>query len=422
MLNGKVIGVGFGGTKGAIRALERNIVPMERTMIINSTLKDIPVGYEDIAAHYSRAYGGAAQERSSAKELSLDALQNDDAFIKRINSFIDPTTEKLVFVVATEGGTGSGSVPILAKYFNTVIRKINRKFKIEIFAITGFQDAARGMQNTIEFFQELDPSYTIQAISMKKYAEEGMTRSQAEDAADDEFAAKLAISLGRSINYEEARHVMDESDLLKLSTTPGYMKTWRVTFNKLKNADEFNKLLSNAMDNDKSLDIPKQSITRMGIITNIDPKYEEMLDFQFPIIKSKLGTYYDNPFIHDNKYDGNEQYIEFIAAGMKMPIDELTEVYEKYKAETQLINNDKDDFFSIMSEFRGDFSTDVFNSGANKKDLDDVGDVDIEADRSDFFSSFQINEPKNESSAPMFKDDVQKEVAITTPDKDVSKF
>ena len=410
MLNGKVIGAGFGGTKGCIRAIERGIIKKENAMIVNSTLKDIPMAYDEISACYSRAYGGSAQERSAAKELSLDALQNDDVFIQKIDGFVDPTTEVVVFVVSSEGGTGSGSVPVLAKYFNTVIRRAFPKLKIHIFDITGFEDSGRGMQNTIEFFQELDPSYTVQAISLKKYIDDGMTRSQAEDAADEEFASKLSIVLGRNINYEDSRHNMDESDLLKVTTTPGFMRTWRVPFTKLKNIDAFNTLLSDTIDNDKSLDIPKQSIARLGIITHIDiTKHEEMIDYGFPIVKNKLGNYFEI-FTHDNKYiDGQEEYVEFIASGLKMPIDELKSIYAKYQKETASIQTSKDDFFDVMNGLRGDIATDkMFTVGANKKNLDIPEKVDLKKD--DFFGSFVAKE-----------EPAIKEAVVTEDDNDVFK-
>ena len=411
MLNIKVVGVGFGGTKGAIRGVENGIIPKEKLMIINSTLKDIPLAYEDVAAYYSRAYGGSAKERSSAKELCLDALKNDELFIQKVDSFVDATTEVVIFVVAPEGGTGSGSVPILAKYFNTVIRKRFPKLKIQIFTLNGFEDDPRGLQNTIEFFQELDESYTVQSISMKKLMDEdGLTRRQAEEKADDLFAEKIAIAAGRAINYENARHNIDESDLLKLSTTPGFMFTWRVSLGKLKNTEAFNRALSEAIDSDKSLDIPKQSIARLGVISHVSEKNEEFIDYKFPVIKSKLGTYFDI-FIHDNAYvQGEDEYIEFVASGLKMPIDELKAVYEKYKKETQLIDTDKDDFFSIMNEFRGDLSTLSFDTGANKKEIE-VSEKEI--DKDDFFGSFM-----NTGSSANFKD----EVAADDDKKDISKY
>lgn len=405
MLNGKVIGSGFGGTKGCIRAIERGIIKKESAMIINSTLKDIPMQYDEIAACYSRAYGGSAQERSAGKELCLDALQNDSVFVQKIDGFVEPSTEVVVFVVSSEGGTGSGGTPTLAKYFNTVIRRAFPKLKIHIFTITGYENTSRDMQNTIEFFQELDPSYTVEAISLKKYIDDGMTRSQAEEAVDDEFANKLAIVLGRDINYEDSRHNMDESDLLKVSTTPGFMRSWKVPFNKLKNADAFNTLLADAIDNDKSLDIPKQSIARLGIITHIDiTKHEEMIDYTFPVIKSKLGNYFEL-FIHDNKYiEGQEEYIEFIAAGLKMPIDELKAIHAKYEKETSSIQTTKDDFFDQMSNMRGNIATDsMFTVGANKKNLDVPEKVDLKKD--DFFNSF-MKEPVKEIAVDKSEDDL----------------
>ena len=269
MLKSKVLAIGAGGNGAGIELLKSQVIQKDSILLVNSTSKDIPAEYEDISAVYSRAYGGAAKERSAAKELCLDALRNDKDFVSKVDSFISPDTEKLFILTTTSGGTGSGSTTILAKYFASVIRRAVPKLKITIFAITGFETDIRELQNTLEFFQEIDPEFTVQAISNKKFKDEGMTMSQAEIAADKEIAIKVAIQMGLHINYVDSRHNIDESDLYKLSSTPGFMVTFRVEIGKLKNVEHFNKLVTEAIENDKSLDIPRQSISRLGVITNI---------------------------------------------------------------------------------------------------------------------------------------------------------
>lgn len=385
MLKTKVIGTGAAGNSAVIELLKEGILDKGDILLVNSTNKDIPAEYEDMSAIYNRATGGASKERSAAKELCLDALRNDKDFISKIDGFLDPDTELLIFATSASGGTGSGSTPILAKYFDTVIRKAVPKLKICIFPINGFEDDVRELQNTLEFFQEIDPKFTVQSVSNKKFLDDGMTRTASEISADKAFAEKVSIMIGKNINYVDSKHNMDESDLIKTSTTPGFMVTFRVPFTKLKNKDHFNKLVLDAIENDKSLDIPRQSITRLGIITNISDKSEEFVDYQFPTVKSKLGNYYEI-FIHDNKYDGGEEYVEFIASGLEMPIDEIKEIYEKYKAETQTVVKDRDGFFDFMKDIGADANDKMFDIGANKKVAEE--DVSNDFSKDDFFGSF----------------------------------
>ena len=388
MLKSKVLAIGAGGNNAGLSLLKLGLIQKDSILLVNSTAKDIPAEYEDIAAIYNRAFGGAAKERSAAKELCLDALRNDKDFVSKIDSFISPDTEMLFIVTTTSGGTGSGSTPVLAKYFASVIKKAAPKLKITIFAINGFETDIRELQNTLEFFQEIDPSFTVQSISNKKFKDDGMTITQAEDAADRTVAEKIAIQMGLHINYVDSRHNMDESDLYKLSSTPGFMFTFRVEIGKLKNAEHFNKLVTEAIENDKSLDIPRQSISRLGVITNISEKNEEFIDYQFPSVRAKLGNYYEL-FIHDNKYDEGTEYVEFIASGLEMPIDELKEVYDKYKEETQTVVKDKDTFFDFMKGLSADANDKMFDSGANLKTSNE--EIKDDFNKDDFFSAFEVS-------------------------------
>lgn len=393
MLKTKVIGLGAAGNNAVIELLKQGILEKKDVLLINSTNKDVPAEYEDISAIYNRAFGGAAKERSAGKELSLDALRNDKEFSSRIDSFVEPDTELVEIIVATPGGTGSGGAPVVARYYASVIKKSAPKLKISIFCINGFENDIRELQNTLEFYQEIDPSYTVQTISNKKFLDCGLTISNSEDAANKAIVDKISIQIGRNINYAESKHNMDESDLYKLSTTPGFMVTFKVPFSKLKNADHFNKLVMDVIENDKSLDIPRQSISRLGVITNISDKNEEFIDYQFPSVRTKLGNYYEL-FIHDNKYDGGEEYVEFIAAGLEMPIDEIKYIYDKYKQETQTVVKDKDTFFDFMKDISADANDKMFDTGTNLK----VSQEDIGSDfsKDDFFGQF-MEKPKNET-------------------------
>ena len=77
MLKSKVLAIGAGGNNAGISLLKLGLIQKDSILLVNSTAKDIPAEYEDIAAIYNRAFGGAAKERSAAKELCLDALRND---------------------------------------------------------------------------------------------------------------------------------------------------------------------------------------------------------------------------------------------------------------------------------------------------------------------------------------------------------
>ena len=55
----KLIGIGAGGNKAAICAVKNQVIDIDNTMLINSTLKDIPKDYDGAAIEFSNSYGVA---------------------------------------------------------------------------------------------------------------------------------------------------------------------------------------------------------------------------------------------------------------------------------------------------------------------------------------------------------------------------
>ena len=49
-------------------------------------------------------------------------------------------------------------------------------------------------------------------------------------------------------------------------------------------------------------------------------------------------------FFH-KQYDGGQQYIEFISSGMKLPLDEIKEIHQKYLEQSAKVNKSADEFF-----------------------------------------------------------------------------
>lgn len=52
---------------------------------------------------------------------------------------------------------------------------------------------------------------------------------------------------------------------------------------------------------------------------------------------------------------------------MKMPIDEITAVYERYKAETKKVDKDNDTFFDTMKSYNIEEEDSMFNMVSHKK-------------------------------------------------------
>lgn len=335
----KVLSSGAAGGKALIAAIEKGIVTKEQCLIINSTLKDVPAKYKDIAVELVGVQG-TGKERGLAKQLCLETIQ--EGKLEQLDALINDEDELVVLVASSEGGTGSGSLPILAKYYRHVI-----DIPVHCFVFTGFEEDGKGMQNTIEFFQEMEEDYTVQAIANKKFLDDcGGNKFKAERAANDEFANRINILIGNG--RIESEQNIDDTDLYKVSTTPGYMMIGKANLDRIKNTEQFDKIVSDMIDNNVSLDSHDLALKRLGVFLNVSNRTGNIVDYNFTVFKNKLGVPYEL-FTHVQYDEAQPESISFIASGMNMPLDEVKDIYDKYQRETSKINTNKDKFFEFAS-------------------------------------------------------------------------
>jgi cell division GTPase FtsZ len=368
MLNAKIIGIGAAGNKAAIELMKEVPELQSSIMLVNTTLKDIPLEYRDFAVELEGLYKGCAKERSIANDIMIDNLKN--------NKFEYPYNENdamTIIVTSAEGGTGSGASIMLAKYISAVY-----KSHIHFCIFTGFEDDVRGLKNTVDLLKELDPNYTVEIISNKKFLDEAYdNRVKAEELANKKFCENIKVLLGGTIT--ESKQNIDESDLLKLVNTPGFMVIESANLNKIKNTDDYNKRLIDAIDNSKSLTI-EPTCKRFGIILDITDKESYFVDFSNKILKERYGVPYE-AFSHiQNIHEDNN--IQIIVSGLKMPVEDIEDVYNEFISKKASVDVSKDDFFSkAFSTDANEFDT--LNKSVKKNNIDSA--------KADFFNSLGTN-------------------------------
>lgn len=352
MLKTKVIGIGQCGNKAVIDLIEKGIVGPNDVSLMNTTLKDVPEKYRDLAV-LIEGTEGCGKERNLAKKyamqnlkagkLDLDALmEQDDAFV--------------IIATSTSGGSGSGASTVIAKYFADVLGKT-----VHMFAFGGFNSDVRELKNTVEWFKDCDPSYVVEAIRNDKFPG---NKNKAEKAANDEFCERVRILLGKTIIESETN--IDDTDLLKLTTTPGFMTIEHGDLGKPKSIEDFNKAVIDIVDHTKSYDVVPNG-TRLGVILDIDERTAEQIDYQYEEIKARLAEEPFEVFTHvQNVGQGN--HIEIIAAGLKMPIEEIETLYNDFKDRSEKVDRSKDSFFNM--DF--DTSSDEFDMGGQSQSADEI--------------------------------------------------
>lgn len=367
----KLIGLGAAGNKAAIRAIECGVFSKDTVRIINTTTKDINHEYDDISIVFGNHRGGCGKERLLANNLMKSALKEKSLGIE---TFLEKDDDLVILVNSSEGGTGCGASTILAKYINSVLG-----LNVHLFVFTGFEQDARGLQNTIEYFKDLDDSFTVEAISNKKFLDQAKNKTKAEKLANDEFVKRIRVLLG--LDLRESDQNIDGTDLFKISTTAGFMNIEKHLIQNVKNVSDMSNLINDIFDYSKSLDYT-MTAKRIGIILNVSDRTKKI-----DIDTAEIFKYTGEPFevfyhIQDAK-PGENEYIAFIVAGLKFPTDELKAVYNEYIQRTNNIDKSKDNFLNELNSLNTieeDSMFDLKNKKNTKSFNEFFGDNDLDKD------------------------------------------
>lgn len=397
-MNIKVIGIGAAGNKAAVTLVEKGILTEDKILLINSTFRDVPEDYRHKAIQFSGG-NGCGKEREVSKQLFLNSLKFKE--LDALDNLIEDTDDLAIIVSSTAGGTGSGSAPMIAKYLLETTG-----IAVQCFAFTGFEDDGRELQNTIEYFQEMEEDFIVQSISNSKFLPaSNNNKLKAEILANEEFAKRIEILIAKGI--VDSSQNIDETDLFKVVTTPGYMTISSVNIENIKNVDQLNKAITEMLDDNKSLDISEKGIKRLAVFLNIPEKLQDFIDYKFTVIMDRLGIPYEK-FYHIQYNPDMDIQLSFIASGMKMPIDEVKYIYDRYIEESNRVNKKKDTFYEFASELRGNNEDAMFNVSTRKRKKIKSKDAFLDSMLDNSVSNTKISNTTNNSSSDKEVKTIQK--------------
>lgn len=367
LIKAHIFGIGAAGNKACIDLMNELPELANKITLVNSTMKDIPLEYRDKAVELSGPFKGCGKERVKANAMMIENLK---AGI--LDYVYDPEDAMCIIVTSSEGGTGSGGSVMLAKYLANVY-----KIPIHFYIFTGFEDDGRSLKNTVDLFQELDESYTVQAISNAKFLQEANgNRVKAEQMANKRFCDDIKILLGGYINESEQN--IDESDLLKIVNTPGYMVIENIKLGKIKNVSEYNTKLIETLDTSKNLNF-EPTCKRYGVILNIRSKEADFVDYSNTVLKERYGMPFES-FLHIQDVH-QDNYVQLIVSGLKLPKEDIVETYETFINAIKSVDVSKDEFFGIKMNTN---TTDFDNlSKTSKRDFNKA--------KADFFNEKTAN-------------------------------
>ena len=343
-----LIGVGACGNKAVCAAIENNVINVEDTVLINSTSKDFPKEYTGKKIIMSDKNVGCGKERATAREYAIKLIKDGELNL----SMKDYTT--VILVASTEGGTGSGSIGLLSRFCHDVLNR-----NVHIIGFTGFEEDVRGLSNTIEFFKELDSKLIIQTISNASFLKEADgNKFKAEQLANLEMCRRISIITGQ--NFIDSSQNIDDTDILKVSNTSGYMTVEEHYLEKpLMDVDDFNKVIKEMIYNSHSIKSKNPGAIRIGVILNIRPESEDAIDYSFQLLKDTYGHPYEA--FQQKQWDGKKEYIQYIISGMQMPLDEVQEIFDRYNEAYKKVQQGNDQFYQAVNEMNLAEGADRFN-------------------------------------------------------------
>lgn len=376
-MKGLIIGVGAAGNKSVINLMENEVVSKDDAILVNSTTMDVPDAYKSMTHILSGTDGGFGKERSKSKKAMLDDLQSGKFNIKQ--KVAENNYKFIAVVTSTEGGTGSGAATMLAQYIASVI-----KLPVHIIGFTGFGTDGRGLQNTMEYMQDITKDMVVHLIRNDRFMQENdgsVIRSEL--AANEELANTIRTITGQLI--KESTHNIDPTDIKKVVNMPGYeIVEYYELEDKIRNKKDFDRILAQMCDDSHAMQ--SHGMGRMGIILNLNEN-SQLYANDDSVLRNRYGVPYE-PFIH-RQHEGKE-FIAFICSGMKMPIEEVKEIYEQYQIESEKVDKSEDAFFSQVAGMKGNSKDSMFDTHAVEVNS---GDEDA------FFKSMMVKDSDSKKPA-----------------------
>ena len=344
----KILGFGAAGNKAAIECIKQGIIAENDVALLNTTLKDIPETYKDLGYLFSSDLGGCGKERNEGKKAMIKAIQSSELDMA---SFVDDDTQLVCLVASTEGGSGSGSINIAAKYYQAM------NIPVHVFSLIGFNDDVRGIKNTLAFFKDLDDGITLHTISNTEFLDYSGNHSKAEQLANEYFAEQVEALIGNYLIPSDQN--IDDKDMYKIVNTTGYMNIQKIDLSNVKNPQQFTDAVVEAYQDLKGLEFDK-SCKRLGVIINVPQRKLDVVDHTFEVIKRYIGEPYET-FRHIQD-DGENEYMYIIASGLNFPSDGIKRISKIYKDLNEKVNRETNSFKDIFSDI----------------DLDDEGKVTLD--------------------------------------------
>ena len=323
-----IIGCGNAGGQAVVKAHDKENFDV---FVINSSAKDLSsdVISDNIKSFVIGNGRGCGKDREISKAFlkdSFESLMATNEF-----SFMVESSDVIIIVASTAGGTGSGISPMLAYL-------LGKKYPGKTFLVFGFlpkkAESPIAQYNAIEFIDELD-NMEIPYVLLDSDYLSNEDAAVAHEKICDEFVLKAKVIRGDFFS-NSTDDMIDESDELSIITRPGLMNisvTLGVT------QEQFGQLSKIMLDNltKNSLSCPIQKDKRvecMGVVINTpNGTSEDVKAGNYKELTDVIGNA-PKVYSHFGIVNEPESQLITILSGLTLPYDRVRvckDIVEKSK-------------------------------------------------------------------------------------------
>lgn len=363
-----VIGAGAAGNKVLAQCLQTKVVSVENCLAVNSTSKDLPVNFPEIAftslVDESKNRGGCGKECDLGKKLAKNALKTNLVPLKKILLDGENPFEYVVIIASDEGGTGNGTAQTFANYIVKVLH-----LPVHLFIIDGFHSDIRGLRNIIKLFNELpDEGLSVTIIRNSAYLSSNKNDyTNAEAKANEDISLKLSILIGNCL--QDAEQNIDDTDAFKLATKSGYsvIEYADLSGESIKSKDDFNNILHGMITSSSAMPTGINNKAIFGLIVNLPEKEQSFIDMNAECLKDEYGIFYET-YSHINNSTDFPKYIAYIVSGLPMPTEQFDAISQLYQDKVDSMREDGD-WKDSLTEL--DDESDEFNNAKSGAHFDE---------------------------------------------------
>lgn len=320
MSNYRFIGIGAAGNKAVIELIESGIAAKEDVLLLNTTMRDIDPRYKCLAKQIGDSMSGSGKERKLAFKLASDELAA--GHLNYLEEFLSAQDIYCCNIVASiGGGTGSGASIAIANHIAEM------GIPVHLCGYIGFSTDSRELQNTIGFAKDIENDFGVEFICNNKFLEAANDNIQkAEQLANKELSVRMQIYTGQLLR--DSSQNIDDTELYKINSTPGFSTVEYSKLPKIKNQDQFNTIINNMVDNTKSPDFDPLA-KRIAVVLNISKESFANIDTRFQVIKQRFGINPVEFFTHIQHEPDIEEFVAVIAGGNEIPIEDIKSMAEE---------------------------------------------------------------------------------------------